>query len=253
MRVLERNAEITTRYGGGFVQSIDGVEGELARRRSLDWFFYVNGVESTGRRRRLRRCTAARRSGGTTATGRRRCTSRPWSAPGRSPSSAATTGSATRCVVECLGGGVSLRDGDAERCAGAGRDARRPATPDERDPGPGRPLGAAASRTRRRRRSSAAPQESGVFADFERGRRAATGLVGARLKSGDAGQRASAPSAGPRRRHPPLRSAARLGRDRGDARRGARPPRTCSTRADLRDHYAVAIEGREETPLPLGA
>ncbi len=35
MRVLERSAEVSTRYGGGFVQSIDGVEGEAARRRLL--------------------------------------------------------------------------------------------------------------------------------------------------------------------------------------------------------------------------
>ena len=30
MRVLERSADISTRYGGGFVQSIDGVEGEAS-------------------------------------------------------------------------------------------------------------------------------------------------------------------------------------------------------------------------------
>lgn len=42
MRVLERNADITTRYGGGFVQSIDGLEGGGAG--GDDWFFYVNGL-----------------------------------------------------------------------------------------------------------------------------------------------------------------------------------------------------------------
>src|SRR6476659_2264028 len=47
MRVLDRSAEISTRYGGGFVQSIDGIEGEERFGRSSDWFFYVNGVEST--------------------------------------------------------------------------------------------------------------------------------------------------------------------------------------------------------------
>jgi hypothetical protein len=46
MRVLDRNAEISTRYGGGFVQSIEGLEGEEGER-PRDWFFYVNGVEST--------------------------------------------------------------------------------------------------------------------------------------------------------------------------------------------------------------
>ena len=41
MRMLQRNATITTRFGGGFVQSIDG----LAGGGGLDWFYYVNGVE----------------------------------------------------------------------------------------------------------------------------------------------------------------------------------------------------------------
>jgi hypothetical protein len=47
MRVLEGVAEISTRYGGGFVQSIGGLEAERADGRSWDWLFYVNGVEST--------------------------------------------------------------------------------------------------------------------------------------------------------------------------------------------------------------
>ncbi|HEY5052522.1 MAG TPA: DUF4430 domain-containing protein, partial [Solirubrobacterales bacterium] len=47
MRALERNADITTRYGGGFVQSIEGVEGGQHDGDAYDWFFYVNGVEST--------------------------------------------------------------------------------------------------------------------------------------------------------------------------------------------------------------
>jgi len=41
MRMLERNATVTTRYGGGFVQSVDGLAGGGGR----DWFYYVNGVE----------------------------------------------------------------------------------------------------------------------------------------------------------------------------------------------------------------
>jgi Domain of unknown function (DUF4430) len=47
MRLLDRGAEVETRYGGGFVQSIDGLEGGLDAGRSLDWFFFVNGVESS--------------------------------------------------------------------------------------------------------------------------------------------------------------------------------------------------------------
>ena len=40
MRLLQRNADVETRYGGGFVQSIDGLGGE----RTVDWFYFVNGV-----------------------------------------------------------------------------------------------------------------------------------------------------------------------------------------------------------------
>jgi hypothetical protein len=42
IRFLDDEAEISTRYGGGFVQSING----LAGTGSTDWFFYVNGTES---------------------------------------------------------------------------------------------------------------------------------------------------------------------------------------------------------------
>jgi hypothetical protein len=43
MRMLQRSARITTRYGGGFVESIDGLSGTSSRR---DWFYYVNGVQA---------------------------------------------------------------------------------------------------------------------------------------------------------------------------------------------------------------
>jgi uncharacterized protein DUF4430 len=46
MRVLDRSADISTRYGGRFVQSVDGIAGETRGGRRYDWFFYVNGVES---------------------------------------------------------------------------------------------------------------------------------------------------------------------------------------------------------------
>jgi hypothetical protein len=47
MRMLDREAEITTRYGGGFVQSINGLAGAADGARTRDWFFFVNGVESS--------------------------------------------------------------------------------------------------------------------------------------------------------------------------------------------------------------
>jgi hypothetical protein len=47
MRLLQRNAKVTTRYGGGFVQSIDGLAGGRSGGRQYDWFYYVNGVEAS--------------------------------------------------------------------------------------------------------------------------------------------------------------------------------------------------------------
>ena len=46
IRFLDREADITTRYGGNFVQSIEGLAGEYRDGRSLDWFFYVDGLWS---------------------------------------------------------------------------------------------------------------------------------------------------------------------------------------------------------------
>jgi Domain of unknown function (DUF4430) len=46
MRLLQRNFSVKTRYGGGFVQSIDGLAGGEAGGRPVDWFYYVNGIEA---------------------------------------------------------------------------------------------------------------------------------------------------------------------------------------------------------------
>jgi hypothetical protein len=43
MRMLQRSFKVTTRFGGGFVQSINGISGTASRR---DWFYYVNGIEA---------------------------------------------------------------------------------------------------------------------------------------------------------------------------------------------------------------
>jgi hypothetical protein len=44
MQALASVAEVKTRYGGRFVQAIQGVEGSLSKGR--DWFYFVNGYES---------------------------------------------------------------------------------------------------------------------------------------------------------------------------------------------------------------
>jgi hypothetical protein len=46
MRVLEGEADVSTRYGGGFVHSIDGLEEESHGGDPYDWFFYVDGEEA---------------------------------------------------------------------------------------------------------------------------------------------------------------------------------------------------------------
>jgi hypothetical protein len=46
MSLLLRNYSVHTRYGGGFVSGIGGVEGGEANGHPYDWFYYVNGVEA---------------------------------------------------------------------------------------------------------------------------------------------------------------------------------------------------------------
>jgi hypothetical protein len=46
MRVLESEAEIATSYGGGFVKAIEGFEEDRRGGHPFDWFFFVDGVES---------------------------------------------------------------------------------------------------------------------------------------------------------------------------------------------------------------
>jgi len=44
MQALDRSVKLSTRYGGRFVQSIDGVAGSIGSRH--DWFYFVNGIEA---------------------------------------------------------------------------------------------------------------------------------------------------------------------------------------------------------------
>jgi hypothetical protein len=43
LEALDRTLDVKTRYGGRFVQAIEGIEGSLSEQR--DWFWYVNGLE----------------------------------------------------------------------------------------------------------------------------------------------------------------------------------------------------------------
>jgi hypothetical protein len=41
-----RNDNVKTRYGGGFVQSVEGHAGGTKGGEPVDWFYYVNGIEA---------------------------------------------------------------------------------------------------------------------------------------------------------------------------------------------------------------
>jgi Domain of unknown function (DUF4430) len=246
MRVLERNADITTRYGGGFVQSIDGIEGEYGGGRSLDWFFYVDGVESTVG------AADVELRGGEAIWWDYRDWSEAMSVPAvvgswPHPFAGGYEGGMQPTVIECRGGGPAC--GTVE---GRLRDAGATLVAGEKGGAPIRVLVGPWARLRSDPAAAqleAGPESSGVFARFEeRGGR--TALVGLD-EEGDV--------------------ARRLGRSAGlvaATRRGGAPPTWVVTGADpagvaaaarllgeasLRDHYAVATEGGEESPLPLGS
>ena len=44
MQALDREVALKTTYGGRFVQSIEGIEGDASKQR--DWFWFLNGIEA---------------------------------------------------------------------------------------------------------------------------------------------------------------------------------------------------------------
>ena len=46
MQLLMRNAQVGTAYGGGFVQSVNGLSSQHGSGRPVDWFYYVNGIQA---------------------------------------------------------------------------------------------------------------------------------------------------------------------------------------------------------------
>jgi hypothetical protein len=43
IRTVESKLKVTTRYGGRYLQSVNGMSGSLTQQR--DWFYFVNGLE----------------------------------------------------------------------------------------------------------------------------------------------------------------------------------------------------------------
>jgi hypothetical protein len=243
MRVLEGSAEISTRYGGGYVQSIDGVEEAERGGRPYDWFFYVDGVESP--------IGAADYA----LKGNERIwwDYRDWAATNHVPAVvgswpapfvAGYEGRRHPVTVECEGGGGACARARGA-LAGAGVEVAT-----------GSPAGAirvlVGPWARLRVDPAAAlieagPAESGVYAEFER-RPGGYQLVG--LDPGGEPARDFGPAAGlvaATRRYegPPVWVVT------GATSAGVQAAAGLLDSAKLRDHYAVASEDGKETPLPL--
>jgi hypothetical protein len=243
MRVLEGNADISTRYGGGYVQSIEGIEEDERGGHPYDWFFFVDGVESP-----IGAADSALR-------GNERIwwDYRDWSATNHVPAVVGSwpapftdgyEGRSHPVVVECEGGGGAcgqtrraLEDAGVAIASGSPSGAIRvlvgPWARLRSDP-------AAAL-------IEAGPQESGVYADFER-RGSGYQLVGldsTGAASHDFGPAAGLVAATRRYEAPPIWVVT-----------GATPAAVQAAAgllagAKLRDHYAVASEDGKETPLPV--
>jgi Domain of unknown function (DUF4430) len=250
MRVLDRNAEISTRYGGGFVQSIEGLEGEEGDGGPHDWFFYVNGVEST--------VGAADYPlhGGEAIW----WDYRDWGAAMRVPAVVGSwpqpfaggyDGRRRPVAVECRGGGRACAV-VRQRLEGAG-------VPAAAGTGTGDAIRVLVGPWPRLREDPAAaqiedgPQVSGVFADFSlRGPPAR--VPDCRLEPLDeTGHAVNAPGAGSglvaatRRYDAPPTWVVTGCDDRGVARAAS-----ALDGGDLRDRYAVLVEGDGDVvPLPL--
>jgi hypothetical protein len=243
MRVLEREADISTRYGGGFVQAIDGLEADERFGRSFDWFFYVNGVEST-----VGAADYPLRGGEAIWWDYR-----DWSAAMRVPAVVGSwpqpfldgyDGERRPVAVDCLGGGGACGDARAALAAVGATIAA------------GSPQGAirllVGPWARVREDAAAAqiedgPQASGVFAEFEP-RGAGFQLAGLGV-DGKLAQRFG-PGAGlvaATRRYDAPPTWVVTGVDRA----GVEAAVDLLDPAALRDHYAVATEDGQEEPLPI--
>jgi len=243
MRALERNAEIGTRYGGGFVQSIDGLEAHESVESSQDWFFYVDGVESP-----IGAADYSLRGGESVWWDYR-----DWSAAMRVPAVVGSwpqpfldgyEGRRRPVAVECLGDGAACAT-VRERLQGAGAKVAS-GSPD----GAIRVLVGPWARVRQDPAAAqieSGPQASGVFAEFRSapGGYSLEGLGEDGKPARPFGAGAGLVAATRRFEAPPAWVIT------GSSPAGVTAAARLLDTADLRDHYAVAVEGGEETPLPV--
>jgi Domain of unknown function (DUF4430) len=240
MRLLEGSADIATRYGGGFVHSIDGVaEGEHGGH-PYDWFFYVDGVESP----------IGAAEVGVKGGERIWWDYRDWSATNHVPAvvgswpapfSDGVAGRRYPVVLRCEGGGQAC--GTARRGLereGVKIDSGHPKNAIEVLVGTWGEVGTDPAA----RLIGKGPAESGVFADFKGNELEALGQSGAVVS--DLGSGAGLVAATSLFGGPPVWVV--TGGTAGAVREAA----SALDVAHLRDHYAVAIEEGKTMPLPLG-
>jgi hypothetical protein len=243
MRVLEGEAEISTRYGGGYVQAIDGVEEDARDGDPYDWFFYVDGVESP--------IGAA----DYTLEGGERIwwDYRDWSATNHVPAVVGSwpapfrggyEGESHPVTVECEGGGEACaRTRQALAGAGVSLASGSPKGAIRILVGPWARLRADPAAAA----LEAGPEESGVFAEFEP-QRGGYGLIGLDQdgeRSRDLGPAAGLVAATRRYEGPPVWLVT------GGTAAAVRAAAGLLDAAKLRDHYAVASANGNETPLPV--
>jgi hypothetical protein len=249
MRVLEGEAQISTRYGGGFVKSIEGFEEDRRGGRPYDWFYFVDGVESP--------IGAADYdlAGGEriwwdyrdwTATNRVPAVVGSWPAP----FSDGYEGHSHPVAVECEGGGDACA-AVREALEGEGVELAK-GTPD----GAIRVLVGPWAQVRTDPAAALiedGPEESGVYADFEQGEGGQGVGGGFRLiglgvdgePARDLGPDAGLVAATRRYEAPPVWVVT------GGTPAAVQAAAELLDASALRDHYALASENGKETPLPV--
>lgn len=243
MRVLDRNIAIETAYGGGFVQSIDGLRGDRRDGRPYDWFFYVNGLWSP-----VGAADYPLRGGDSIWWDYR-----DWSASARvsalvgawpQPFAGGYEGSRHPTAVECLGG--------AAACALV-RERLREAGATLRPPGTKRAIRVLVGPWERLRDDPTAatlesgPGESGVYAEFAvaGGAHRLRGLDEGGEPAREFGAGAGLVAATRRFGAPPVWLVS------GASAAGVRAAAGLLDAARLGGRFAVATEGGVETPLPI--
>jgi hypothetical protein len=239
MRFLEGEADIETRYGGGYVKSIEGLEETSRGGHPYDWFFSLNGVESP-----IGAAEASLQGGERiwwdlhdwSVTDHIPAVVGSWPAP----FTTGWEGHEPVVAVECDGGGAacgtvrSALEGEAVKiAAGSPKGAIRVLV------GPwarlrSDPVAALLAR---------GPAESGVYAEFE-----GTRLVGLDEDGEEAhtfGAEAGLVAATRRYEGAPVWFVT------GTTGAAVRAAAAALDTDDLRDHYAVASEAGTVTPLPL--